>query len=424
MSRIGKEITFGAGNSIVEASAREIVRPASQGGLTVAPMPYLDVRKQDIMEALKIDGYDKLMPPTEIELGYVASVYENKGYTDIDKLTTKDVDNVGRNELEDLNKQLTQFTSKMAGIEVGGIFDIIDHISQEVDKTQLGEVWSKAKNAKPTILARILGLFNPQATRKSILNQFDILSQIVRDRGKSLELKFIQIEKDLEAKRGALLQNINMLQSAFQLYYNSFIQLRKQFILIRFMEWNFSKQLEVFKQQNVDSQDLVINNKLMVYERIMRDLTTRRLLLHKTLLQLPITAEQNERLITVSRSLMDEINNTLLASMPVIRMNFVGIKAALDAERAFMSTGKARELERNGSMLLSEVSGSLAERAELMYGANRLAEARCLDELVNDVVKFKNIMIEAKNKSQKDIDEASQILHNCTDKVKQNLSYN
>lgn len=432
MSGLGKQISFGAPKVVEENPTIDtIVRATEVHNAVQVSTPvagsathYEKVRNQDVLSALSVDGYDKLMPPTEIELGYVASVYENKGYVNIDKMTTKDVDSVGRKELEELNKQLTEFTKTMSGVDTRGVFELIDDLSTSVAEQDLGGIWDKAKNAKPTLLAVILGFFNPQATKKSVLKRFDQLALMIESRGISLESKFQSIEVGLRDKINGLNKNIDMLDKAFDLYYNAFIQLRKQFILIRFMEYNYQKQLEVFKQQNVDSEDLVINNKLNQYERVLKDLTTRRLLLHKMLLQLPVTAQQNERLVNVSRSLADEINNTLLASMPVIRMNFVGIKAAIDAERGFLSNNVARDLEENGNLLLAQTTGDLAVRSELMYGANRLAEAKNMEKIVDGMAEISKNIKGAKQIAQKDIDEAKDILYNTTHKLKDALNQN
>lgn len=430
---VGKVMTFGAPKEapVKETTMDSIVlaTEAHNANRTTTPMVssnshYEQVRNQEILLALSVDGYDKLVPPTDIELGYVASVYENKGYTDIDRMTSKDVDAVGRKELEELNNQLKVFTKKMSGVDTRGVFELMDDLSNSVGEVDLEGVWTKAKNAKPTILARIFGLFNPQARKKSVMKQFDALAQMLEARGISLESKIGKIEDDLRVKVKALENNIKMLDEAFGLYYNAFIQLRKQFILIRLMEYNYIKQLEVFKAQNQDSQDLIMNNKILGYERVARELTTRRLLLHKTLIQLPVTSDQNVRLVGVSRNLIAEIDNTILASMPVIRMNFVGIKSAIDAERAFIVTTATRNLEANSSALLAKTTGDLTVRTEQMYGQNRLEEARRMDMLVDSVIDLKSKAREAKLSAQKDIEESQEILYNATEKLKATLNDN
>lgn len=430
---VGKVMTFGAPKEapVSEATMDSIVLATEvhRANTTSTPMvstqsSYEQVRNQEILSALSVDGYDKMMPPTDIELGYVASVYENKGYTDIDKMNSKDIDSVGRAELEELNKQLKVFTKKMSGVDTRGVFELMDDLTGTVGEVDLDGIWNKAKNAKPTILARILGLFNPQATKKSILKQFDALAQMIESRGISLESKFTSIEDDLRDKLDLLQNNIKMLDDSFALYYNAFIQLRKQFILIRFMEHNFEKQLKVFKDQNADSQDLIMSNKLLGYERLLRELTTRRLLLHKTLIQLPVTSDQNARLVGVSQSLIAEIKNTILASMPVIRMNFVGIKSAIDAERAFIVTDTTRNLEANSSASLARATGDLAVRSEQMYGKNRLDEAKRMDSLVDSMIELKEKTREAKKASQKDIEESQALLYNATEKLKVALNDN
>lgn len=428
----GKEIIVGAKKAsqqvqvhsktldhIVELNEKYSTPMAKQ-----ASSSYLDVRSNSILEALKVDGYDKLMPPTQVELEYVSNVYENKGYWDINSITSAIVDSVGRTELENLNNQLKDFTSKMNSVDSTGSYNLIDELSVAYDSAELPQVWEKAKNAKPTLLARILGIFNPHAVKKSVLNRYDAMARVVQDRGASLEAKFVEIEKGLKDRCNVLVKNIDMLDKSSLMYYNAFCKLRTQFIMIRYMEYNYELQLKMYKEQNEGTQDIVVQNQIKNYERIARELTTRRMLIHKVLLQLPMTDEQSRRLVNVSRSLIDEINNTLLASMPVIRMNFVGIKAALDAERAFLSNSDARNLEQKSGQLIAEVSGNLAVRSELAYGANRLAEANAIDQIANTMLSCRNSLVEAKNKSKKDIDEATNLLHNTTIKVQQVMSTN
>lgn len=425
MRTVGKEITFGSSTGVTIENPMSAVVERSVGANVNMTAPYgggkshyHSVRSQEILDALTVDGYDKLIPPTETELVYVASVYENKGYTDINVMTSKDVNDVGRKELENLNEQLKVFTKSMKGLDTTGVFEMIDSLSQAVDQSQLGKIWEDAVNAKPTLIARLLSVLYPNAIKKSILNRFDTLTDLLQNRGKTLESKFDEIERALRDKKDQLGKNIDMLRRCFELYYNAFIQLRQQFILVRFMEYNYSKQIEVFKAKNKGTDDLVINTKLMDYERILKDLTTRRLLLHKTLLQLPITSEQNKILVGVSKNLIDEIDNTLLASMPVIRMNFVGVKAAIDAERAMISNNTARELEANSNRLNAQMVGSLGVRAELMSGQARLDDAKNMAELVDNILKVRNDLVDAKEISKQKIDEASRIMYDTTDELK------
>lgn len=418
MSRYGRVIDLNAPKTQV---AVDVVQEAPKPAVVDT---YLALRREHIIKALQAAKYDELMQPTEIEIDYVMSVYEAKGFTDLDSVQPKDVSEIGKRELEVLNERMKDFTKKMSGVDSTGIFELIDDLSTEVGKSDLGEIWNKAVNAKPSLLARMLSIVYPSAIKKSILNRFDSLTQLLQSRGKSLESKLETIEVELRKQREKQLQNINMLDKCFQVYYDAFIQLRKQFMFCFFVEYNFEKQLAKFKEVNANSTDLMVGNKLNEYERILSELQNRRLLLLKTLLQLPITSDQNSRLIGVSRHLMNEINNTLLASMPVIRMNMVGVKAAIDAERAFLCNTSARSLEENSSRLMAQMTTELGVKAELMSGDARLQEARRMAELVQNLGEFKDRLTEAKEKSKKDIDEASEILYNVTHDLKEILNQN
>lgn len=131
---------------------------------------------QLIIDALNKGGYAEIMAPTQDELTYVNSVFQSKGFINIDSVTYETVQQIGKTELEELNRAIKEFTKRMNGVRTTGIFDLIDDLSKEVDPSELEAIWNKACNAQPTLLAKFLNLFVKGA--EMVVREEDVLSMM------------------------------------------------------------------------------------------------------------------------------------------------------------------------------------------------------------------------------------------------------
>lgn len=378
-------------------------------------------RNDAIVQALTVGGFDSIMKPSDAELVYVDSVFQSKGFHTLDGVTSDAVDAIGRQEFVDLNNKLKRFTDSMQGVKTAGLFSLIDDLSKDIQETDIEGIWNKAVNAKPTLLAYILSIFDRNAKKKSISKKLQDIGVMLGAKSGNLKDKLAQIEKDLTDQKQEQEKSVKMLEDSFEIYYNAFLQLRKQFALIVYLEFTYQSMLEQYKKDSGGSGDLVINKKLQEYERIFADIQNKRLLLHKTLLQLPLTAQQSNNLIGVCKGLIKEVDNTILVSLPSIRASLVNVSAAIQAEHAFLGNESAQKLEENLAKLSSKVSADLTVRATTLASSARLREANTVASLVSDLKDLTSRVDAAKAQSQADIASATNILTVATSDLKQIL---
>lgn len=400
---------------------RPYAEPASSVGALVSKSNFEVSRNDDITTALAVSGFDSIMRPDENELTYVHSVFQSKGFHSIDSVTAESIDSIGRQDFIELNMKLKKFTDSMQGIKSAGLFGLIDDLSKEIQETDIEGIWNKAVNAKPTLLAYILSIFDRNAKKKSIGAKLNDLGVLLGAKSGSLKDKLQQIENDLVRQKKEQEDSVKVLEAAFEIYYKAFLELRKQFALIVYLEHTYKAQLEAYKAANAGNTDLVINKKLQDYERNFADIQNKRLLLHKSLLQLPITAQQSNNLIGVCKNLVKEVDNTIIVSLPSIRASLVNVNAAIIAQKAMLGNESARALDENLAKLSSKVSADLAVKAELLSSESRLSEANAVASLVSDLRDLQSRMQVAKTQSQANIDNATGILTNATSELKQIL---
>lgn len=384
---------------------------------------YQQDRKEFILNVLKESQLDSLVHPNDSEISYVNSVFQNKKFNNLDDVTYEKVISIGREEMVNLNNELKKFTKSVGGVKIAGIFGLIDSLSENIEEANLDEIWTKAVNAKPTILAYLIGLFNNKAKTKSVSNKLGELSNILQQRKGTLETKVAEIEANLLKEEQVQAKNIKFLQESFQLYFNTFEQLRKQFVLIVFLEHSYKSQLENYKESIKDKiNDLSINKKLNDYEQILLDIQNQRLILHKTLLQLPITADQANTLINVSKNIVKEIQSTTLSKLNTIRSALLNLVVCLDVQRSLLNNSSIQNLEQNLQTLAARTTGRLAETTATLQSEARLREAENMAKQIADLREQKNILLQAKERNKQNIQQAEESLLNSTSQLKDILS--
>lgn len=380
---------------------------------------YQQTRNEDIVVALAAQGFDKLMIPNQTELTYVNSVFQNKNFNNIDQVTFSAIQDIGKAEFVELNTKLKKFTSAMNGVETAGMLDLLEDLSNDVQEVDLEGIWTKACNAKAPLWVRFLAMFRPDYVKTFTNNQLQDLQQLLSGRGGALELKLTKLERELSTKKDLQEKNIKTLESTFEIYYNSFQQLRKQFALIVYLEHSYKNQLEVYTAANQGQlSELSVSKKLQDYERIFDDIQNKRLILHKSLIQLPLQVNQNNNLIKVCKSLMKEIDNTLVSSFPMIRSNLVQIGVAIMAQKAFLSNEAAQKLEANSTSLATRATNDLSLKSELLASQARLREAESVSKMVAEVQEFKSHLVAVKAEAKDNIEKATSLMLEATEIAK------
>lgn len=409
-------------DSDINDLAQKVNSSGVAGSVNKSLNVYEAPRAELVKNSLAIKGYENLIQPTEVELKYVAQVFQSKKLHVMDNVTYQVISSVGGPEFVNLNNSLKVFTSKMSAVKTPGLFTLIDTLSKDIQGANLDEIWNKTVKAKPTIMARFMSLFNPSAKDESLNEQFKQLYTDLTEKGKGLEVKLGKLEGDLRKQKQQQEENIRALEQSFEIYFNSFTELRKQFILIVFLEESYRTQYEAFKLQNQNVTELSISRKLQEYEQIMEDIENRKMVIHGALLKLPITVHQNGTLVNVCKKLSKEVDSVLENSFPTIRSNLIGLGISLNSQQAMLGTQNIRELDANLSQMNMKVNSDLAVKAELLTSQSRLKDADNIKLLVIGLKDLQERTQAAKEEGRANMEQAQAVLDEATVELKQILN--
>lgn len=375
----------------------------------------------ELLNSLQSNQMIEVVNPSEEEIQYALTEFKRLNLVDVNSLNYEKVSSIGKKQLTTLNTRLKEFTTKMTGFQTPGLFGLIDDLSKDLKEADFPAVWQKAVNAKPTMWARFCNIFNSTSARNSLNNHFNSLSTLVQERGNTLEAKLTSIEKQLIVQRNEQLLNIKTLETSFELYLQTFIDLRKEFLIVCMLEHYYTSYVHQLGEETQKNTDLILNNEFDASKEILRDIGDKRMLMHKSLLQLPITAQQSKNLVVVCKNLLKEIDNTVYHGFPIIRTNLTGLAVGLRTQQAILTNRSAQDLEQNTSMLAAEVAGDLAVKGELLSSESRLREAEGVAALIEKVIEVERRLSEARVQSANNLEEAKSSLLKTTAIVKEVL---
>ena len=390
--------------------------------LTLLPTnPLFPANVSVIKDTLDNTEYTQALSISQEDHEFVLSEFTKKKFNNLANINYDTISIIANKEFNDLNEKLKAFTSQMDKVQTPGLFPMIDDLSKKLHDAELANIWNKAVNAKPTLWAKFLNIFDKKSANLSLNSKYEQLTTLVTQRSSGLESKITELEKELVKQENEQRINVKMLEHAYSMYYKTFLELRQQLIFIVFLEEYYKKHLEDLS--NVVNEDaLVLQNELKEAETVLEDIQDKRLILHKTIVQLPITAQQNKNLVGVCKNLLKEIQNTRTSSFMSIRTNLVTLGTALKTQQALLTNQSAKDLEHNSSILASEISGNLAVKGVLLSSESRLKEVQTVQKLIENLERSSEALMEARQQSQLNIEEATATLLETTNKVKELIS--
>ena len=390
--------------------------------LTLLPTnPLFPSNVSVIKDTLDNTEYTQALSISQEDHEFVLSEFTKKKFNNLANINYDTISTIANKEFNDLNEKLKAFTSQMDKVQTPGLFPMIDDLSKKLHDAELANIWNKAVNAKPTLWAKFLNIFDKKSANISLNSKYEQLTTLVTQRSSGLESKITELEKELVKQENEQRINVKMLEHAYSMYYKTFLELRQQLIFIVFLEEYYKKHLEDLS--NVVNEDaLILQNELKDAQTVLEDIQDKRLILHKTVVQLPITAQQNKNLVGVCKNLLKEIQNTRTSSFMSIRTNLVTLGTALKTQQALLTNQSAKDLEHNSSILASEISGNLAVKGVLISSEARLKEVQTVQKLIENLERSSEALMEARQQSQLNIEEATATLLETTNKVKELIS--
>lgn len=294
-------------------------------------------------------------------------------------LSLSDIPKLGSEVEQQLHRVLGQFMERIEKAEQPRIFKLVEQLGQAIEQEKLGDLADRILNAQPTLMERVVGLFNRQALSRAMSRAYEEVRLLASGKSKKLSDLIARMEQDLQREQTRLqgeIQNLEALKLQYQSQFESFALAVA--LLSTLLARARAELAAMQARPDHDAMTLAQNqDKLQALES--RCLAIEGLLTRLPSDQLVIRQLQNAGITT-----LQETTTTAAARFASIKMTLLTIHGALVTQGVQRLAQQGAHLDDNLLAVRSKLMREVTQTAAQAPGENRLAQARQLQAIVAD----------------------------------------
>jgi hypothetical protein len=304
-----------------------------------------------------------------------------------------------------LNRTLDGFLSRIDKSTSPQLFTLVASLNQHVQDENLPELANRILNAQPSLLARILGLFNRKSLRLAASRAYEEAARIASGRSKALSELIGGMETKLRAEMNRLNEELRHLDTVKAEYRKSFVAFAEDAAFLnsvlakaRTEVAALEPELAADPQRRHDVRDKL------------QSLESRALAVEATLTKLPADQLVIRQLQNAGVATLQELATTMASRFASIKMTLLTIHGARMVQDLQRLGQQGADLDRNLNRVRSILMQDAVQNAATAPGNNRLAQAQQLQSVVADTQNLVALVDAARDTNQRKFDEARALM--------------
>lgn len=304
-----------------------------------------------------------------------------------------------------LNRTLDGFLSRIDKSTSPQLFTLVASLNQHVQDENLPELANRILNAQPSLLARILGLFNRKSLRQAASRAYEEAARIASGRSKALSELIAGMETRLRTEMTRLNEELRHLDTVKAEYRKSFVAFAEDAV---FLNSALAKaRAEVAALEPVLAGDPQRRHDL---RDKLQSLESRALAVEGTLSKLPADQLVIRQLQNAGVATLQELATTMASRFASIKMTLLTIHGARMVQDLQRLGQQGADLDRNLNRVRSILMQDAVQNAATAPGNNRLAQAQQLQSVVADTQNLVALVDAARDTNQRKFDEARALM--------------
>jgi hypothetical protein len=304
-----------------------------------------------------------------------------------------------------LNRTLDGFLSRIDKSTSPQLFTLVASLNQHVQDENLPELANRILNAQPSLLARILGLFNRKSLRLAASRAYEEAARIASGRSKALSELIGGMEARLRTEMTRLNEELRHLDTVKAEYRKSFVAFAEDAVFLnsalakaRADVAALEPELAGDPQRRHDLRDKL------------QSLESRALAVEGTLSKLPADQLVIRQLQNAGVATLQELATTMASRFASIKMTLLTIHGARMVQDLQRLGQQGADLDRNLNRVRSILMQDAVQNAATAPGNNRLAQAQQLQSVVADTQNLVALVDAARDTNQRKFDEARALM--------------
>lgn len=376
--------------------------PASQG-LEVIASPAGVAPAQISYTEASLQYPDKF--PVVLSAAQQSAVAERIDAFDFFKLATRDIPTMGLPAELELGKALDAFLARINQQGSPALFRLTDELTNRFEEAKLVEVADRILKAKPSLLARIAGVFNKKYARSTLSKVWEDVSRLASGRSKTLADHVRAIETQLStemSKLGTELQHMDKLKDAYRSGLMSFaietLVLHNALLKARVQLSEREADLQRDPQAYQDAQDRL------------QALESRALAVEGGLTKLPADQIIISQLQNAGIATLQELATTMASRFTSIKSELLYIHGAVAVQNVQRLGEQGAALDANLGKVREKLMKDVVQTAATMPGRNRAQQAQQLMAVVEQSRHLQVLTLNAREENSREFQAARDLM--------------
>lgn len=304
-----------------------------------------------------------------------------------------------------LNRTLDGFLSRIDKATSPQLFTLVASLNQHVQDENLPELANRILNARPSLLARILGIFNPKSLRQAANRAYEEAARIASGRSKALSDLIGTMETRLRVEMTRLNEELRHLDTVKAEYRKSFVAFAEDAVFLNSVLAKARTEVAAMEPELAGDPQRGhdVRDKL-------QSLESRALAVEATLTKLPADQLVIRQLQNAGVATLQELATTMASRFASIKMTLLTIHGARMVQDLQRLGQQGADLDRNLNHVRSQLMKDVVETAATAPGNNRLAQAQQLQSVVADTQSLVALVDASRDTNQRKFDEARALM--------------
>lgn len=304
-----------------------------------------------------------------------------------------------------LNRTLDGFLSRIDKSTSPQLFTLVASLNQQVQDENLPELANRILNARPSLLARLLGLFHPKSLRRAANRAYEEAVRIASGRSKALSDLIGGMETKLRVEMTRLNEELRHLDTVKAEYRKSFVAFAEDAVFLNSVLAKARAEVAALEPELADDPQRRhdLRDKL-------QSLESRALAVEGTLTKLPADQLVIRQLQNAGVATLQELATTMASRFASIKMTLLTIHGARMVQDLQRLAQQGADLDRNLNQVRGMLMKDVVETAATAPGNNRLQQAQQLQSVVADTQNLVALVDAARDSNQRKFEEARALM--------------
>lgn len=304
-----------------------------------------------------------------------------------------------------LNQTLDGFLSRVDSQNSPELFKLVESLNNAVAQENLGEVAQNILTAQPSLMARVMGLFNPRMLRKAANRAYEDAARTASGKSKKLSDVIAAMETKLRVEMTRLNDELRHMDTVKDAYRKSFVSFAEETVFLR--NALDKARAEVAAMEADLARDPQMRGDVLDK---LQALESRALAVEYTLTKLPADQLVIRQLQNAGVATLQELATTMASRFASIKMTLLTIHGARMVQDVQRLGQQGADLDANlnqvRSILMKDVVGAAANAP----GLNREAQSKQLQTVVADTQNLVALVDAARATNKQKFEQARTVM--------------